>query len=87
MSHENFNTLDNQEIIFEMIDKEFLQLYFFQGDVFEVDNKIKNFFDLEDDLEILRTIHFILSPQVLSFLKCSFKSTISSTFLSSFHLE
>lgn len=70
MSHENFNTLDNQEIIFDMIDKEFLQLYFFQGDAVEVDNKIKNFFDLENDLETLRTIHFILSPQVLSFLKC-----------------
>ena len=69
MSHENFNTLDNHEKIFEMIDKDFLQLYFFQGDVFEIDNQIKNFFDLENDLEILRSIHFILSPQVLSLLK------------------
>ena len=69
MSHENFNTLDNHEKIFEMIDKDFLQLYFFQGDVFEINNQIKNFFDLENDLEILRSIHFILSPQVLSLLK------------------
>lgn len=69
MSHENFNTLDNHEKIFEMIDKDFLQLYFFQGDVFEIDNQIKNFFDLENDLEILRSIHFILSPQLLSLLK------------------
>ena len=69
MSHENFNTLDNHEKIFEMIDKDFLQLYFFQGDVFEIDNQIKNFFDLENDLEILRSIHFILSQQVLSLLK------------------
>jgi hypothetical protein len=69
MSHENFNTLNNHEEIFEMINKEFLQLYFFQGDVFEVNNQIRNFFDLKDGLEQLRSIHFILSPQVLSLLK------------------
>lgn len=70
MSHENFNTLDNHEEIFEMIDKDFLQLYFYQGDVFDINNHIKNFFDIdEEDLDTLKSAHFILSPQVLSFIK------------------
>lgn len=70
MSHENFNTLDNHEEIFEMIDKDFLQLYFYQGDVFDINNQIKNFFDInEEDLNTLKSAHFILSPQVLSFIK------------------
>lgn len=70
MSHENFNTLDNHEEIFDMIDKDFLQLYFYQGDVFDINNQIKNFFDInEEDLDTLKSAHFILSPQVLSFIK------------------
>lgn len=70
MSHENFNTLNNHEQIFNMIDKDFLQLYFFQGDLFEINNQIKNFFDIADeDLDTLKSVHFILSPQVLDFIK------------------
>lgn len=70
MSHETFNTLDNHEDIFKIIDKDFLQLYFYQGDVFDINNQIKNFFDIdENDLDTLKSAHFILSPQVLSFIK------------------
>ncbi|MBR5504339.1 MAG: hypothetical protein IKV87_07860 [Methanobrevibacter sp.] len=70
MSHETFNTLDNHEDIFKIIDKDFLQLYFYQGDVFDINNQIKNFFDIDEkDLDTLKSAHFILSPQVLSFIK------------------
>ena len=70
MSHENFNTLNNHEEIFDLIDKEFLQLYFYQGDVYETDAQIENFFNLgHKDLETLRTIHFFLSPKVSSLIR------------------
>lgn len=70
MSHENFNTLNNHDDIFDMINKDFLQLYFFQGDLFEINGQIENFFDISsDDLDTLKSAHFILSPQVLSFIE------------------
>ena len=49
MSHETFNILNNHEDIFKIIDKEHLQLYFFQGDVLETKGMLKRLFDFEDE--------------------------------------
>lgn len=69
MSHETFHTLKNHEKIFNMIDIDFFQLYLFQGDVHETHDFIENFFEIKDDLRTLKAAHFILSPQVHSFIK------------------
>lgn len=71
MSHETFYVLDNHEDIFKMIKKEYLQLYFFQGDVLEVEDKIKNLFEIDDDrdFEVFKAVHFILSSEVSNLIK------------------
>ena len=71
MSHETFNILNNNEEIFKIIDKEFLQLYFFQGDVLETEGMLKRLFDFEDenDLDVFKAVHFILSSEVSTFIR------------------
>lgn len=70
MSHETFNVLNNHEYLLEIIDMEYLQLYFFQGDVLETEDKIKSLFEIDDDkdLEMFKAAHFILSSEVSSFI-------------------
>lgn len=50
--------------------REYIHLFLFQGEISSFDNNIKNLFDLsQDDLNILKSVHFILSDEVWNLIK------------------
>ena len=66
-----FNKIDesNIDIILNEID-EFLHLYLFKGNISLNDKQIENLFELShDDLTTLKSVHFLLSDEVRSFVK------------------
>ncbi len=63
------NKLDNNEELFEEI-KNFLYICLFEGNISDINLEIKNLFDLSnDDLKILKTVHFFLSDEVENFFE------------------